>query len=249
MRVLLAISCLFVVLFAACSGGGGKNGATTSTPQPPSTTEGTAAPSATAAPTVDLFAGLNSYHYQMGMTGDGATSIVIKGSIVAPDSVSIDFYLSDTDTPVNSLVIIGSQAWTKDSTTGEWQSIDVAEAQSEIQGLLPKDFWGDFPMDKIIGVSSDLGEENVNGIQSHHYQISQASPDTMAKLVEIFGTGDPESQPQSFDMDLWRADDGGWPVKANISATYPQGSQITQASVTWEVSDVNSSAVTVQPPD
>lgn len=257
MRALPVIPFLFVAVFAAC-GGGGSGGDTTSktTPQaavtspagstPSSSTAVTPSPGETSAPTVDPFAALQSYHYQMAMSGDGATSVTIKGSVKAPDSIAMDFYLSDSDTPVSSMVIIGTQAWTKNSVSGQWETVDIAEAEGEISGLLPKDFWGDFPIDKIIAVSSDQGEETVNGVQARHYQISEASPDTMAKLAEIFGSAD--NQADKFSMDFWRATDGGWPVKATISATYPAGSQVTQASVSWEVSDVNSSAVTVQPP-
>jgi hypothetical protein len=258
MRALLVIPCLLVVLFTACGGGGNGEEAGKATPQPAVTSSAGTTPSSdttltpspveTSAPTVDPFADLQSYHYQMQMTGDGATSVTIKGSVKAPDSIAMDFYLSDSDTAVNSMVIIGTQAWTKNSVSGQWETVDIAEAQGEISGLLPKDFWGDFPIDKITGVSSDQGEETVNGVKTHHYQISEADADTMAKLAEIFGGADQGTQPDKFAMDLWRASDGGWPVKATISATYPAGSEVTQASVSWEVSDVNSSAVSVQPP-
>jgi hypothetical protein len=204
-------------------------------------------PDATAAPSVDFFAGLQSYHYQMQVSGDSATSVTIKGSVVAPDSIQMDFYLSESDTPVNSIIIIGDKAWSKSSASGQWESIDVAEAEGEISGLMPKDFWGQFPMDEIVGVSSDLGEETVNGVQAHHFQIKDANAETMSKLAEISG---PASQGPSrqFLHGPLRADDGGWPVKALINASYPAGTDISQASITWEVSDVNSSAVSIQLP-
>ena len=256
MRALLVIPCLLAIVFAACGGSGNGGDAGKTTPQaavtssadstPSSDTTLTPSPIETSTPAVDPFAGLQSYHYQMQMSGDGATSVTIKGSVVAPDSIAMDFYLAGSDAPVNSMVIIGQQAWSKNSVSGQWETVDVAEAEGEISGLLPKDFWGDFPIDKVIGVSSDQGEETVNGVQARHYQISEATPDAMAKLAEIFGSAD--NQPDKFAMDLWRATDGSWPVKATISATYPAGSEVTQASVSWEVSDVNSSAVSVQPP-
>ncbi|MCJ7491162.1 MAG: hypothetical protein MUP15_03270 [Dehalococcoidia bacterium] len=258
MRALLVIPCLLAVLIAACSGGGNGEDTGRATPQaavtspagstPSSDTAVTPSPVETSAPTVDPFAALQSYHYQMNMTGDGATSVTIKGSVKAPDSIAMDFYLSDSDTPISSMIIIGSEAWTKNSVSGQWETVDIAEAEGEVSGLLPRDFWGSFPIDEIIGVSSDQGEETVNGVKARHYQISEASADTMAKLAEIFGAGDSGTQPDKFAMDLWRASDGGWPVKATISATYPAGSEVTQASVSWEVSEVNSSAVSIQPP-
>jgi hypothetical protein len=178
----------------------------------------------------------------------GSTSETIKGTVKAPDSISMDFYLSSPDTPDYTVIIIGDQAWVKSPAAGEWQTVDAAEAQAEVSGLLPKDFWGNFPVDKVISVSSDKGQETINGISAEHYQISGASPDTMAALAEIFGGADQENQPTSFSMDLWSAKDGGWPAKAAISATYPPGADISQASITWEVSDVNSSDISIQPP-
>ena len=255
MRLILAILCLLAVLFAACGGGGeGKEGnsttpqaAVTSSSQSTTSSDTTPSGGATSTPIPDPFAGLQSYHYMMEMSGDGANSVIIKGSVKAPDSIAMDFYLTGSDTPVNSMIIIGTQAWSKSSTSGQWQQVDIAEAEGQIAGLLPKDFWGAFPFDQIISVSTDEGEETVNGVQARHYQINEAGPETMAKLAEVFGSADPASQPDKFSMDLWRAADG-WAVKATISATYPAGSEITQATITWEVSDVNSSAVSIQPP-
>jgi hypothetical protein len=253
MRRLLIVLCVLAVVvtvpLAACFGGGGGSGSNTpsassansSTPSESSTPGNTP----TSAP--DPFAGLESYHYDMQMSGDGASTVEIKGTVVASDSIQMDFYLSGSDTPVNSIVIIGSKAWSKNSSTGEWESIDVSDAQAQISGLMPKDFWGEFPMDQIVAVSNDLGEETVNGVQAHHYQINKATPEEMAQLAQIFGSSDPETEPSSFDMDLWRADDGGWPVKANISATYPEGSDVSQAAVGWSITDVNS-GLTIQPP-
>lgn len=255
MRLLLVIPCSLVVLFAACGGGGGSGSQATATPKaaaasatPSDASSGTPQAGGTATPAKDPFADLQSYRYQMELSGDGSTTVIIKGAVKAPDSISLDFYVSDSNTPINSMIIIGNQAWAKSSTDGEWQSVAIADAEGEVSGLLPKDFWGGFPVDKVVAVSSDKGEETVNGIKTEHYQISQPDADTMAKLAEIFGGADPENQPDKFSMDLWRADDGGWPAKATMSATYPEGASVSEASVSWEVSDVNSSDISVQPP-
>jgi hypothetical protein len=257
MRLLLLVSGVFALLLVACGGGGNADKTATATPKAVATSPAESTPSdgsgvtpeedTPAAPASDPFSALDSYRYQLGVSGDGAISITLKGAVEAPDNVSIDFYLADSETPVSSLIIMGTQAWEKDSITGQWQSVDMADAESQVSGLLPADFWGDFPFDEVIGVSSDKGQETVNDVKAQHYQISDASGDTLAKLAQILG-GDSEGQPETFSMDLWLAADGDWPVKATISATFPAGSDITQATIAWELTDANGGDISIQPP-
>jgi len=257
MRYLLTIPILLAVLLAACGGGG--NGDKTATPASNatvsnpavSTPSGDATPSAdetAGAPAIDPFAGLQSYRYQMALTGEGTTPVTIKGTVKAPDSIALDFYLSDSDTPVGSMIIIGDKAWAKNAVTGTWEEGDITEAEAEITGLRPADFWGDFPIDEIIGVSVDKGEETVNDVKAQHYQINDATGDTLAQLAEIFGGGEGSDQPEKFSIDLWLASDGDWPLKATVNATFPAGSEITHASVDWQVTDVNSDNISIEPP-
>ncbi|HUS83484.1 MAG TPA: hypothetical protein VM013_09560 [Dehalococcoidia bacterium] len=258
MRLPLLLTCLFAFLLVACGGGGKANETVTATPNAAATSPAASTPSddggvtpegeTPAAPASDPFGSLESYRYQMDLTGDGATSVTIKGAVEAPDSISMDFYLSDSDTPINSIIIIGTQAWAKNAITGQWESVDIAEAESQVSGLLPKDFWGDFPVEKIISLSSDEGEETVNDVTAQHYRISDATGDTLAELTELFGGADQGGRPEKFSMDLWLAVDGEWPIKSTIGATYPAGSEITQATISWEVIDANNSDISVQPP-
>ena len=258
MRLPLLFPCLFALLLVACGGGGKANETATATPKAAAASPAASTPSddggvtpegeTPAAPVSDPFGSLESYRYQMELSGDGATGVTIKGAVEAPDGISMDFYLSDSDTPVNSIIMIGTQAWAKNSIAGQWESVDIAEAEGQVSGLLPKDFWGDFPVDKIVGVSSDEGEETVNDVKAQHYQITDTTGDTLAKLAELFGGADQGGQPEKFSMDLWLAADGGWPVKATIGATFPAGSEITQASISWEVTDANNSDISIQPP-
>lgn len=253
MRPFLVLPLLLAVVLVACGGGGGNS---TSTPAPGSTdqgqsaTQGTpaAAPTDSGTPVPDPFASLQSYRYEMDLAADGSTSIKISGTVRNPDGIRLDFYLADSTTPISSLIIAGSQAWTQNEGDTTWQTLSLADAQGEVMGLLPKDFWGSFPMDKLIALSKDQGQENVNGVQAHHYQISEVDADTMAKLSEIFGSTDESSQPTSFSMDLWRVDNPGWPAKAIINVGYPPGGQVTQGQITWEVKDVNAVTESIQPP-
>ena len=255
MRLILAILCLLAVLFAACGGGGeGKEGnsttpqaAVTSSSQSTTSSDTTPSGGATSTPIPDPFAGLQSYHYMMEMSGDGANSVIIKGSVKAPDSIAVDFYLAGSDTPVNSMIIIGTQAWSKNSTSGQWQQVDIAEAEGGLGPILPGQFWGSLLTDQLVSLGKDLGGENVNGVPARHLQISEVDADTLRKLTDtVVGTGGP--QPDSASMELWLAEDGRWPAKADITLNFPSGSEISTAEIAWEVSDVNSSAISIQPP-
>jgi hypothetical protein len=150
--------------------------------------------------------------------------------------------------PVSSLIIVGQQAWTQNEGDTSWTTMSVADAQAEVAGLMPKDFWGSFPMDQLIGLSKDQGQEDVNGVQAHHYQISQVDAEMLAKLSEIFGGTGEADQPTSFSMDLWRVEAGGWPAKAIINVGYPPGGQVTQGQISWEVKDVNAVSGSIAPP-
>jgi hypothetical protein len=252
MRRLILLPLLLLVLgpivVAACGGGKGNDNATptTATESDSNATAGT--PADTATPVPDPFAALQSYRYEMELIADGSTSIKIEGTVKEPDGIRLDFFMADSDTPISSLIISGSSAWMLNEGDTSWQSIDVAEAQGEIAGLLPKDFWGTFPIDQLVELSTDQGQGDVNGVPSEHYQMSEADADTMQKLAEIFGsTGDSE-QPTSFSMDLWRAVDGGWPAKADINVGYPSGSEMTNGEIKWEMKDINAVSESIQPP-
>jgi hypothetical protein len=252
MRSPLFLPLLLAAVLVACGGGkGNDNGNATATAESGGNSASTtpvAAPTDSGTPVPDPFADLQSYHYEMDLLADASTSIKINGTVKAPDSIRMDFYLADSTTPISSLIIVGSSAWSQNEGDTSWQSIDIAEAQGEVAGLLPKDFWGTFPIDQLVGLSKDQGQEDVNGVKTQHYQISEVDADTMQKLLEIFGTADSSEQPTNFTMDLWRAIDGGWPAKADINVGYPSGSEVTNGQIKWEMKDVNAVTESIQPP-
>ncbi|MGA2284707.1 MAG: hypothetical protein ABSG55_00360 [Dehalococcoidia bacterium] len=248
-RLLLVLPLLLAIGLVACGGGGkGSGTATPPTSSDQSSQTPAAAPTQSGTPVPDPFASLQSYRYDMNLSADGATSIEIKGTVENPGNIRMDFYLSDSTTPISSLIIVGQQAWTQNEGDESWTTLSVDEAEGEVAGLMPRDFWGSFPIDQLVAMSKDQGEEEVNGVQAHHYQISQVDADMMSKLAEIFGSTGEEDQPTSFNMDLWRVDNGGWPAKASINVGYPPGGQVTNGQITWEVSDVNAVTESLQPP-
>ncbi len=248
-RLFLILPLLLAVVLVACGGGSSTSTPTAGSSDQSSQSTPAAAPTVSGTPVPDPFASLQSYRYEMDLSADGSTSVKISGTVQNPDSIRMDFYLSDSTTPISSLIIVGQQAWTQNEGDTSWTTLSVDDAQGEVAGLMPKDFWGSFPIDQLVALSKDQGEEDVNGVQAHHYQISQVDAETMAKLTEIFGSTGEEDQPTSFSMDLWRVDSGGWPAKASINVGYPPGGDVTQGQITWEVKDVNAVTGSLQPPE
>ena len=238
MRLLPILPCLLAALLVACGGGGGDK-----TPTPPAieTTSPQALQTAEAG-IPDPFASLSSYNYDVKLLADGQLYVEIKGSIQAPDRIAVDAFASDSSQPIESVIIIGNQAWEKNSSTeNQWVATDISTAEGDVSGLQPKDFWNLLPVDQLTSQANDLGEENVNGVASHHLQSTNLSSDTKGILATFFGL-----EVDSGTIDIWRADDGGWPVKAQVSVKFPNGEAISTAEIDWQISNVNS--VAVQPP-
>jgi len=239
MRLLPILSCLLTVLLVSC--GGSSGGDTTPTSPAVETTSPQAQQTAEAA-IPDPFASLNSYNYDVEVLADGQLHFGIKGSVQAPDRIAMDFFVSSSVGPIESVIIIGSQAWAKASSTeNQWAATDLGSARGIVAGGQPKDIWNVLPVDQLTSQANDLGEENVNGVASHHFQSTNLTSDTKSILANFFGFG-----VDSGTIDVWRADDGGWPVKAQVTAKFPSGEQISTGETDWQVSNVNS--VVLQPP-
>jgi hypothetical protein len=220
MRLLPILPGLLAALLVACGGGGGDK-----TPTPPAieTTSPQALQTAEAA-IPDPFASLNSYNYDVKVLADGQLHSEIKGQ------------------PIESVIIIGNQAWEKNSSTeNQWIAIDIGAAEGDVSGVQPKDFWNLLPVDQLTSQANDLGEENVNGVASHHLQSTNLSSDTKSLLATFFGL-----EVDSGTTDVWRADAGAWPVKAQVSVKFANGEAVSTAETDWQISNVNS--VAVQPP-
>ncbi len=99
------------------------------------------------------------------------------------------------------------------------------------------------PVDKLLSGASDLGEENVNGVASHHFQVSSLSSDAQSTLSTFLGV----TVTSSGTIDIWRADNGNWPVKAKITGQFQNGESTSTAEVDWDVTNVDNATVQAPP--
>ncbi len=136
MRLLPVLICFLAVTFASCGGGGGGATAT------PGAT-GTVSPEAheTAEASIpDPFASLSSYDYDIKVLADGQLQVEIQGAIQGSDRIEANFIVSGSTTPIESVIIIGSQAWVNDSSTdNQWAMTDLGTAENVLAGAPPKD--------------------------------------------------------------------------------------------------------------
>jgi hypothetical protein len=181
----------------AASGGTSAATATAAAPNPPASSAGTdasAAPSGGAIPSFDigiLTAGLaNLDSYKVSITVGG--SEVYGGTVVTKPVLSRDLMVSGG----TRIVVIGNEAWVGQGGA-PLTSVPEAMATGLFATYDPSLLVGAFSGAAWAQNSADMGAEQKNGIDSHHYHIDSST------VVGGF-TG----LPAGAVIDVWIADDG-----------------------------------------
>lgn len=92
----------------------------------------------------------------------------------------------------------------------------------------------------------DSDDEAVNGIEAKRYSLSQADLQSLPSLLGANGAAD---LPESFQVDIWLAKDGHWPVRLIVeSRDAEQGQAIGSLSVSMEIRDINDPGINIEPP-
>jgi hypothetical protein len=148
-----------------------------------------------------------------------------EGAFVAPDRLQ-----QSCDGEVFGLVVreyaivIGDQVWVRNSQmNGEF-----IEGTPQFCGpdLSPVGLTEDFDGDELIALDGTL--ETVNGIESVRYDLDESFLEKIASLTGTFGDpgdlDDLDYLPEDFAFDvwIWLARDGGWPVKAEFQVSGSQ---------------------------
>jgi hypothetical protein len=256
------LAALLVILAAsllvAC-GGGDKEEETASDKAPQAAATAAASPAATpeeeaaevTSGPAEAFAELESYRMKMSLIMEGTTAeapgtlaLDIEGAFVAPDrsQTHVTAHLDDLKLEEESITV-GEQTWVK--TGDNW-----VEGEPEFK-------LGDFSPGSLV---EELGpeqlrllkpsNETVNGVDTLRYDIDRADVETLRSLGALLGQDEGlESLPEDFNLSLWLAEDGGWPVRITVSAQgVVDGSDELSIDLSMDVTDVNDPDIEIEPP-
>ena len=260
--LLAVLSLALGVSLAASCGGGGKEEKETKEPVAAATaeeeeptaaaTEEEATPEESGGPTTGptaAFAELKSYRYAIQLNVEGADSeqgafaLNVEGAFVAPDrnQVKVNGNLGGLELQEES-IIVGDKKWVK--SDGGWEEGEPTFSTSDFS---PASFLEDFDAQQLSALKPT--KERINDVASLRYKITRADIESIAKLGSLFGDGgDTGELPEDFDIDLWLAEDGRWPVRMIMSATGTADGVPVKFDFSLDVTDVNDKSIEIESP-
>ena len=175
-----------------------------------------------------------------GLMGD----MKMEGAVIAPDRSSMEMTVGGHE--FGSFVQIGSQQWMKVAGLTDW----TEEPASDESGFLfsPMDFCETAEEDLSSALSGLEGDkETVNGIEAVHYHLDRAD---LTLLQDFLGGTEGLGQlPEQFNMDVWIAEDGDWPVRMSFAASGEDDEgQPLSFEIFIEFKDFNDSSIKIEPP-
>ena len=172
-----------------------------------------------------------------GLMGD----MKMEGAVIAPDRSSMEMTVGGHE--FGSFVQIGSQSWAKVAGLTDWKEEPASEGSEFL--FSPMDFCETAEEDLSSALSGLEGErETVNGIETVHYNLDQAD---LAFLGDFLGGT--EDLPDEFNMDIWLAEDGDWPVRMTFAASGEDDEgQDLSFEISIEFKDFNDSSINIEPP-
>jgi len=268
MRILtLAMATILaVVSLAACGGDGEEEGAPAAATTPTVTeaeTPAAAASPAGAALAPGSLTGLNSYRYSMKMELEGLESLLteqmaaipgqdptamaeslnleISGAFVAPDKAESRMRISGVDDEL-ALTVIGNQQWVElgDLAIGPMEATgDVSELDFALM------MWEEFSEGAGGLTCASEKKEKVNDVPTNYCGIDKA---TLEQLSSLFGGTEEMGDIDEMSLEMWLAEDGGWPVRlrVNVAGTDESGQEF-KAKLEMDVTDANED-IEIKPP-
>jgi len=205
--------------------------------------------------------GLNSYRYTMKMELEGLESALaeqmaaiqdptamaeslemeISGAFVAPDRAESHMRISGVDDEV-ALTVIGNQQWVKfgDLAIGPMETTDDV---SELDFALM--MWEAFEEEAGGLTCASEKKETVNDVPTNYCGIDKA---TYEQLTSLFGGTEEMGDIDEMSLEMWLAEDGGWPVRlrVNMEGTDESGQEF-KAKLDMDVTDANED-IEINPP-
>jgi len=225
-------------------------------------------PAATPTPSEEALApgsltNLDSYRYTMNMKLEGLESLLseqmaaipgqdptalaeglemqISGAFVAPDKAESHMSISGVDDEL-VLVVIGNQQWVQ---LGDL-AIGPMEATGDVSELdFASMMWDQFSQEAGGLTCANEKKETVNGIPTEYCGIDTA---TFEQLSSLFGGTEEMGDVDEMSLDMWLAEDGGWPVRLRVYvAGTDETGQEFKANMDMDLTDVNED-IEINPP-
>ncbi|HEY4753737.1 MAG TPA: LppX_LprAFG lipoprotein, partial [Candidatus Limnocylindrales bacterium] len=206
---------------------------------------------------IAALSGLNSYKLKFTLASQGATSglagmgnVGMEGTVIAKPSPASDLRMTLGGIPVPGasapasgtalqvrLVQINGKTY-MDLGSGKLIESTSEQLSSMAESLDPQKLLAN--VSGSLSQMQPVGDEQKDGVAITHYkadpQLLAAASAGLAKL----GLAD-----ATWNLDVWVAKDGGYPVAWVMQGTGSNGSQM---SITLDISDVNSPSNVVQGP-
>ncbi len=249
-----------VLLLVAC--GGEKEEAAAETPAAAETAapaEGET-PEATAEGGVEFspsaLQDLDSYRYtvELSIEGlgeevegfEGAMGMSQEGAFVGPDSYQATCSFDMGPLSMKEEVIsIAGETWVR---SGDSSSFEQGEPTYCTEDFMPGEIAGGLAPEDIMGLEGE--KEEVNGVDAIHYSLDESALGELLGLAQMLGAEDVEQLPEdlTFEIDIWLAADGGWPVKTVFKFSGTQDGQEISFQLEGNVTDVNDPDIEIEAP-
>jgi hypothetical protein len=195
---------------------------------------------------------LDSYKFDVEITSssnstfgsEGTTSFT--GTVVhKPDEEQqLDEVVKDANGNVTSelhFLVIGSNAWTKDTASGTYTAVPAAEVTAmtaAFSAFRPEQLFGT-AFGTLGSDYSLVGTETKNGVNAQHFHGNQDIGTFFSALAGTTG---------SWQSDVWLAADGGYLVSSNVAVAAATATQAGSFSIDVEITNINDPANQLTPP-
>jgi hypothetical protein len=187
-------------------------------------------PSGTPAPPLSAFAGALEALF---------SDLKLEGAFRAPDRTQVVMRFKTEELELRE---VGDKSWIRVGAT--WQQQDPAQAGTI---LTPDVVCKDIVEEIAPSLAKvDAERETINNIDADHFRLDKAD---ITRFPDLLGAGPETDLPDKFQVDVWLAREGRFPVRLDIGAedTDAQGNPIG-LSLFMEFRDLNDPGIAIDPP-
>lgn len=170
-------------------------------------------------------ANVDSYRIAISVAGSSVYQAIVISKPEKAEQITLG-----EGTDATAIIKIGTDSWIS-TGGGKFQKDDLGMANGLVGAFDPLLLFGAFANGNIASVSKDLGAEQKNGINAHHYRF-----DSTSSLAGSFPF------PAGSGLDFWVADDG-------YLAGYEFTGAAAEQNISINISNVNDPANKVERPN